>query len=557
MLRPVKRVWKELGWGARLALVVVPAALVALMAWFEWQPARPEYGDYDPDVRHARWEKAATASVRGHITTETGEPVAGVRVYLAPAIWPPDPNAPHGKPTGTLTTGASGAFGPARCVPGRYWAHVIRDDSGRRWQQVAAPGLIEVTAGPRHNTLELTVALGKDYAVAGTVTDDTGAPLPGVYMAVHAHEPPPGNYRLASVPGESWWVRTDNAGQFELYGLRCFDRRPVDLYMRYEHAVSGRVFTYVQRGVPLGSQNVHVVAPAPGTITGQVYAADGTTPATADSVTVRYVELPGTDAIAPQPEVAASLQDGAFTLAGVPAGTAHVVANNAQGGVIQAVDVRPGQTTEDVRLDIEPHAVIAGTAQEQRRYGGRAFQIDLLHLPSHTTSGRVEAGPSGRFRMGRLLGGTYLARAAAYGSAYIQQTVLLEADATVQCDLSHTAESEVHGTVTYPEGEFDHVRVILSPSFAQYVPRFNHGDWQTLADGLYLLDRVIGSGRTYRLQGVPAGTWAIAFIAHASVDIVPIEWRPHQIHTVNLEAADSVQLDVDLTRAPGAARGTR
>ncbi|MGE0462085.1 MAG: carboxypeptidase regulatory-like domain-containing protein [Vicinamibacterales bacterium] len=154
-----------------------------------------------------------TAVIRGYVVAaDTGAPVrrAQVRAF-----------AMGGEGSGLAQTDADGRFEIAKLPAGRYTVsaqrsgYVTQSFGQRAPNQPGTP--IEISDG--QVVEKLTFALARGGAITGRVVDEFGEPVSSAQVTVQRYAYMGGARRLVGAGAEGGADRTDDLGQFRLYGL--------------------------------------------------------------------------------------------------------------------------------------------------------------------------------------------------------------------------------------------------------------------------------------------------------------------------------------------------
>jgi 5-hydroxyisourate hydrolase-like protein (transthyretin family) len=186
------------------SIVALTGALVAGL--IGGQPAWGVESDPPP-------EPAASGSISGVVTTEAGEPAADVQVvahrYRSDwSTWMWETSAP---------AGADGTYSLAGLRDGEYRIEFQTGYASAsltpEWWEDAADVWSATTLTVSGGTVitGISASLSAGATISGTVTDESGAPVPGV--SVRAIDPAFGTW--------SGYTNTDAAGAYELTGLKA------------------------------------------------------------------------------------------------------------------------------------------------------------------------------------------------------------------------------------------------------------------------------------------------------------------------------------------------
>ncbi|MCW5802685.1 MAG: carboxypeptidase regulatory-like domain-containing protein, partial [Deltaproteobacteria bacterium] len=413
-------------------------------------------GDADGVVLELR----AGVAVRGRV-----EPAQVANVSLSGF------SSPTGLAGGTVATGADGVFELAGVEPGEVTL------TAETYTGLAGEAV--VTVGPA-GAADVVVKLARrGVAVAGRVTDTSGAPVAGVTVASFGVTSTDGTFRAPAVePGE--------------YGLSVFEGED-ELDVVSPTPESGTI-AVPEGGLP---DLAIVVDARDRTLRGIVIGPDGKPAPDAWVVASRTFEGAGLEEILPgidlsslafdwtgRTKVALTGADGRFAIAHLRKGVYDVAAEGAKGaarGVVHAVPV-----DRQVRIPL----VALGGLELTVEQGGAPVRHFTLTVEGPEPDTRTIDAPDGRVALTTIPPGEYHIRASTDG-AVGRITATLAPGATVHATITLAAWSSVAGTVV------DAATGKLIPNVTAWiddaVPSFS-GDsappWITDAAGRFKLDRV-------------------------------------------------------------------
>ena len=190
--------------------VPVPGGITGSV-WGSSQPPSPQTPARD---RRADDVKPGTATIRGQVVAaDTGAPLrrAQIRVF--------NTSGPGGG--GMAQTDAQGRFELSQLQAGRYSisasraGYVTMQFGQRAPNQPGTP--IELADGQVAD--KVGFALVRGGAISGRIADEYGEPISGAQVNVQRYAYVGGARRLTGGGGEGGFDRTDDLGQFRLYGL--------------------------------------------------------------------------------------------------------------------------------------------------------------------------------------------------------------------------------------------------------------------------------------------------------------------------------------------------
>jgi hypothetical protein len=180
-------------------------------------PATPRPQPQGAPPRDGAATPTGTGRIRGRVVSaETGNPLRRSQVRLS--------GAANGMPVGqTASTDADGRYEFTKLPASRYTLSVSRSGyvtlqfGQRRPFEPGKPlALAEGEVADR-----IDFALPRGGVIVGTITDETGEPMPGVRMQAERYQYMPGGQRrlVGGMMGMFGPVVTDDLGQFRVYGL--------------------------------------------------------------------------------------------------------------------------------------------------------------------------------------------------------------------------------------------------------------------------------------------------------------------------------------------------
>jgi hypothetical protein len=314
----------------------------------------------DKDVTGLVWDVDAGASVRGKVTTRSGEPIEGARVTAAPVT--------SGRSLDWHTTWSSrdGTYKLGGLRPGPYRIAV----SSSRAPSPEAGVAVEVTSG----VVERDLVLDDGGTIRGSVVDTEGKPAGGMHI-------------IARLPNERWPFRrdcqSDDTGAFSCDALAVGDYRVTAETSRLPRpstidSTPGEAVTV--RAGQVSTVKLVVEAQS-GAIRGTVVDGDGKPVSDAFVSAAREADGPGPGgpggsssmsiletrwSLDARPNLTAA--DGSFTVSRLAAGKYTLRAYRKGGGEAIAEHAAVGST---VKLQITSPGLIEGTA----RRGGQPVSI--------------------------------------------------------------------------------------------------------------------------------------------------------------------------------------
>ncbi len=476
----------------------------------------------------------------GRVLDTESRPLSGLTLELVPTTWSDTEKAPTRLPLGLggVTTDDQGRFEAPHAAPGRYWVKVYQSvpSADRCWQQVALEGILVLEEGQRIEDHEVRVLPPDSHTISGTVVDGEGKPLPGVVVD-------------SFIPHDRhWWTRTDEQGRFTLLSLNGIGRDPLDVYFNQTGLPAGG-YKVVIRDVPIGTDDLKLVVHKPGAIKGVVFQGGGVNPLTDFGMTVHHVQLLDSAAVVSEAVVNVNRTGGrgAFHITNVPAGRAVIEIKVEERKQWHEVEVRPGDITEDVTVELLPPCVFEGTALFSARNGyTKPVGLEVVHIESKKGMGGIEPDESGNFRVDTLPAGEFAVRALYGGEAYLTKNVRLEHGKTIRERFDVGGTAEIRGVIRFPQEDYGFVKLILRETGLDFPPPM-WGGRPAPTEYALVYNIARESGGEYGISWIPPGTWELAAMAYASERCVPLEKRPHAIQEVTLVEGQSLKLDLDLT----------
>jgi len=367
-------------------------------------------------VENVRIEVVAMGSVHGRVTRKR-EPVAGANVRYG---GPPAPQ--FGPPPASVQTDANGEF-VVRGVPAGPGSLVAWDLARKAF---AEPRPFEVVAG---ETLEVDIELDRAGEVTGTVVDDAGTALGGLYVRMD----------LADGTGDMCEAITDARGRFDCALL---------VGGKYRPSVSPEPGTRQSLAPAKGAQFALVTVPRDGVVSGITLAVRN------ERVAIRGVVVDDSGAPVPDarvlaigpgassmlPPAAMTDTEGRFTIDNLARGTYKLNARAADSSDSVLPDVTAGGPP--ITLTLERGGFIEGTL------AGFSLTPNVMLralAPRPPSSGVLVEGT--RFTSSGLTPGRYLVEANA-GAQTDVAAVDVRPGQTTKVILNARALGRVEGTVT-------------------------------------------------------------------------------------------------------------
>jgi protocatechuate 3,4-dioxygenase beta subunit len=156
-----------------------------------------------------------TGQLSGRVTTDSGTPLAGVRVVLAPGGRPMI--GPMGRPP-QATTGDDGRFQFDNVAPGEYRIDVQKAGYAPPYDMMTRPPTYTIVAGQALRNVDFQ--LSKGAVISGRVLDSRGEPLADVRVMAFRRGPEGrgGQRGLIAVPVQGL-QQTNDIGEFRIAGL--------------------------------------------------------------------------------------------------------------------------------------------------------------------------------------------------------------------------------------------------------------------------------------------------------------------------------------------------
>lgn len=355
-----------------------------------------------PDtVEHVAVALAHGAALTGRVVDDKGKPIASARVVATNASEPLPVVDP--RRDGVLTD-ASGKFALPALSAGTWR---IAASDGTHAPTTSEPLTVDGT----HARTDVELVLASGGVVHGTVKDKAGAPVAGANVSVVAQ-------------GSVFWrarrqAFTDANGQFSIRGLA---RRPVDVVAWHESGAS----TIAQADLAANANNeVALVLDVTGTIVGSVV--DKTGKPIAEAQVIAEPEWSGNTSERAEWGIrgiqeAVADQAGAFTFAGLPAGTYRVRAAR-PGASEAALALSPGVVAKPGAAAIKVVVAADGRAVGKIELQGKAPAAFALTLGA--TNPVPFATKDGSFAL-PAAGGTFPLTVSGPGFVELTKTVTIE-----------------------------------------------------------------------------------------------------------------------------------
>lgn len=506
------------------SIVALTGALVAGL--IGGQPAWGVESDPPP-------EPAASGSISGVVTTEAGEPATGVQVvahrYRSDwSTWMWQSSAP---------AGTDGAYSLAGLPDGEYRIEFQTGYASAsltpEWWEDAADVWSATTLTVSGGTVitGISASLSAGATIRGTVTDESGAPVPGV--SVRAIDPAFGSW--------SGYTNTDAAGAYELTGLKpggyAIEFAPLgasgpvagEWWDDAASRADAEVVTVSSGGSVSG---IDAVLAGAGSISGVV---TDTTGAPAPFVYVALYRA-STDGVSDWVTSMSTDASGSYSLTGLRAGD-YKVLFSARDSLLSewyddahdvssatAVTVQAGSTTS-VDGELAVGATIAGVVTDEA--GQPVENVSVWARPTDSDGTRFPTGvstsPDGSYSLSGLVPGDYRV-----------QFETDQAATNVAGEWWNDAETEAAATVlTLEAGEvFGGISPVLSPGAGiSGVVRDGSGtplsDAQVTlhaVDGTWLANAWTGPDGSYRFQGLDAGSYRLEFRTQVGERAFLSEW---------------------------------